>query len=153
VVTRRYLLDTNTLSEPLKPEPNREALRRLREKEASIVLAAPVWHELVYGAALLPPSRKRKAIEHYLTEVVRPTFPILPYGEAAAEWHARERARLEKLGQKPPFVDGQIAAIAKSNDLVMVTANRKDFERFEGLELEDWTAAGRGGDGVPRNGN
>jgi len=35
----------------------------------------------------------------------------------------------------------------------MVTANRKDFERFEGLELEDWTAAGRGGDGVPRNGN
>ena len=58
---RRFLLDTNMLSEPMKPEPNREVLRRFRKDEASIVLAAPVWHELVYGAALFPPSKKRRA--------------------------------------------------------------------------------------------
>lgn len=53
--------------------------------------------------------------------------------------HARERARLDKIGAKPPFIDSQIAAIANLNGLVLVTANRKDFERFTGLELEDWT--------------
>jgi tRNA(fMet)-specific endonuclease VapC len=122
----------------MKLAPNGEVLRRLHEHEASIVLAAPVWHELVYGASLLPPSKKRRAIEHYLTTAVRPNFPILSYDAAAAEWHARERARLEKIGEKPPFIDGQIAAIAKSNDLVLVTANQKDFVRFAELELEDW---------------
>lgn len=128
----------------MKPEPDPEVLRRFREDEASIVLAAPVWHELVYGSALLPPSKKRRAIEHYLTTVLRPNFPILPYDDQAAEWHARERARLEKIGQKPAFIDGQIAAIATANDLVLVTANWKDFKRFAGLDLEDWTTDDNG---------
>ena len=140
-MTRRFLLDTNILSEPMKPEPNREVLRRLRENEAASLLAAPVWHELVYGVNLLPPSKKRRAIEHYLLNVVRPGFPILPYDERAAEWHAQERARLEKIGARPPFIDSQIAVIAKLHGLVLVTANGRDFERFEGLELEDWTSA------------
>jgi tRNA(fMet)-specific endonuclease VapC len=42
------------------------------------------------------------------------------------------------LGKPPPFVDGQIAAIAKVNDLVLVTSNRSHFELFEGLEIQNW---------------
>ena len=135
---RRYLLDTNIISEPVRPEPNPEVVRRLRENEAAIALAAPVWHELVYGAELLGQSKKRRTVEHYLANVVRPSFPILPYDELASDWHAHERARLAKAGLTPPFVDGQIAAIAKTNDLILVTANRKDFERFSSLDMEDW---------------
>ena len=63
---------------------------------------------------------------------------ILPYDEQAAEWHAKERARLASLGQMPSFVDGQIAAIAKVNGLVLVTRNTSDFEKFSGLKLENW---------------
>ncbi len=137
---RRYLLDTNVLSEPIRPEPNSEVVRRLRENEAVIALAAPVWHEFVHGAELLERSKKRRMIEHYLATVVRSSFPILSYDELAADWHARERARLTKAGWTPTFVDGQIAAIAKTNDLVLVTANRKDFERFSGLAMEDWSS-------------
>jgi len=140
VVTRRYLLDTNTISEPMRSEPDPEVLRRLRLHEDSIALAAPVWHELLYGTALLPASKKRRAIEHYLTTVVRSSFPILPYDESAAQWHARERARLAKIGSTPSFVDSQIAAIARMNDLVLVTANRRHFEGFSDLELEDWSS-------------
>ncbi len=78
------------------PEPDAEVVRRLRENEAAIALAAPVWHELVHGAELLERPEKRRTIEHYLANVVRPSFPILPYDELAADWHARERARLTK---------------------------------------------------------
>ncbi len=41
-------------------------------------------------------------------------------------------------GQTPLFVDGQIAAIAKQNDLVLVTRNLRDFKMFRGLKLENW---------------
>ncbi len=135
---RRYLLDTNIISEPIRPEPNPEVVRRLRENEAVVALAAPVWHELVHGAELLERSKKRRTIEHYLADVVRSSFPILPYDELAADWHARERARLARAGWTPSFVDGQIAAIARTNDLILVTANRRDFERFSDLDMEDW---------------
>jgi len=63
---------------------------------------------------------------------------ILPYDEQAAEWHARERARLASLGQRPAFVDGQIAGIARVNGLVLVTRNSSDFKKFSGLQLENW---------------
>ncbi len=66
------------------------------------------------------------------------SFPILEYDSAAAEWHAAERARLEKAGETPPFVDGQIAAIASVNYLVLVTANEADFRRFNGLQVQSW---------------
>jgi tRNA(fMet)-specific endonuclease VapC len=79
------------------------------------------------------------ALEEYLHNVVRRSFPILPYDEAAAEWHGRERARLEEDGRTPPFVDGQIAAIAASQSLTLVTANAKDFHGFTDLETVDWT--------------
>ena len=66
------------------------------------------------------------------------SFPVLDYDHEAADWHARQRARLVAAGQMPPFVDGQIAAIAHVNDLILVTSNDRDFEKFQGLRLERW---------------
>jgi tRNA(fMet)-specific endonuclease VapC len=54
----------------------------------------------------------------------------LDYTTEAADWHAHERARLSQVGQTPPYADGQIAAIAAVNHLV-VTRNVTDFERFK----------------------
>jgi tRNA(fMet)-specific endonuclease VapC len=138
-VSLRFLLDTNVLSEPLRPAPNRQLLERLDRHMGTMGLAAPTWHELRFGCERLPRSRRREQIEDYLATVVRIDFPILPYDEEAAAWHARERARLLARGATPPFVDGQIAAIASVNDLVLVTANGADFAAFEGLRLEDWS--------------
>lgn len=99
-----------------------------------------MWHELHYGATRLPAaSRKRRAIETYLEEVVRTALPILPYDEEAATLHAQERVRLARRGSTPSAADGQIAAIALVNELVLVTANVRDFRRFEGLRVQDWT--------------
>jgi tRNA(fMet)-specific endonuclease VapC len=64
--------------------------------------------------------------------------PILPYEDLAAKWHARERARLSAIGQRPGFADGQIAAVSAANNLTLVTNNIRDFEMFQGLDLENW---------------
>ena len=92
-----------------------------------------------FGVARLPASKKKSAIEAYLDEAVRGTLPILPYDEAAALWHANKRARLGRRGRPPSAADGQIAAIARANDLILVTANMKDFRRFRELSVENWS--------------
>ncbi len=93
---------------------------------------------MLFGAAISRSSRKRELIERYLRDVVGPTLPVFPYDAPAAEVHAFERARLSRLGKTPPFADGQIAAIARINGLVLVTRNVVDFRAFEGLEIENW---------------
>ena len=104
-----------------------------------MAIPAPVWHELRFGCARLQPSRRREALERYLEVVVLVSFPVLPYTGEAADWHALERVRLSATGRTPPFVDGQIAAIAHVNDLTLVTSNTGDFEGFQGLRVRSWT--------------
>lgn len=133
-----YLLDTSTVSEPMKKAPDATVVRKLEKHAQESVICAPVWHELQYGCRLLAAGKKRAALEEYLKGVVYPSLPILPYDEVAASWHATERARLEGEGAPIPFIDGQIASIARSHDLILVTANVKDFRRFEGLRIENW---------------
>jgi len=137
-VTLRYLLDTSIVSSPVARMPDAAILQRLHAHGHESAIAAPVWHELVYGTRRLPRGKRRSALESYLHDVVQASFPILPYDEAAAAWHGRERARLESAGRSAPFVDGQIAAIAHVHGLVLVTADAKDFTRFEDLATEDW---------------
>jgi len=134
----KYLLDTNVLSESVKTSPQKSVLELTERHQHEIVTAAPVWHELFYGCQRLPVSRKREILETFLYDVLKPNMTILPYGEQAAEWHAKERARLSSLGQMPAFVDGQIAAIAKVNGLILVTRNTSDFNKYSGLQLENW---------------
>ena len=138
-MTLQYLLDTSIVSAPVSKTPNPHIVKRLHEHGHECAIAAPVWHELTYGYRRLPKGKRRDAIEHYLRDVVQASFPILPYDEAAATWHGHERARLESLGKPAPFTDGQIGAIAHANDLVLVTLNDKDFARFKGLQVTNWS--------------
>lgn len=137
-MTLRYLLDTSIVSAPMSKLPNALIVARLETHSHESAIAAPVWHELVYGCQRLPRGKRRAALETYLQDVVLAAFPVLAYDEPAAHWHGRERARLEGVGRPAPFVDGQIAAIASVNDLVLVTVNVKDFARFKGVAVENW---------------
>ena len=134
----RFLLDTNVISEPLRPSPRRSVLAAIHRHQEEIAIASLVWHELHFGAARLPKGARRTAIERYLEEVVAETVPILPYDHAAAAWHASERARLTAMGKTPSFADAQIAAIAHANGLTLVTSNAKDFAAFSGLNVRSW---------------
>lgn len=138
-MTLRYLLDTSVVSAPMSRMPPPQLIKRLAHHGHESAIAAPVWHELTYGCRRLARGRRRDALESYLNDVVRASFPVLPYDEAAATWHGYERARLEGLGRPAPFVDGQIAAIAHTNGLALITANVRDFARFKELQVTDWS--------------
>lgn len=133
-----HLLDTNALSEPFRTAPDALFLKRYRSHAGEMAIASVTWHEAVFGMARLPEGKGRRAVERYLREVVLTTLEILPYSAAAAEWHAHERARLGAGGRTVPYADGQIAAIAAVNGLVLVTANKRDFRGFQGLKVESW---------------
>ncbi len=135
----RYLLDANVLSEPMKLRPNVEVIRRMTISRDDICTASLVWGEMLFGFHRMRESGRRRDLEHYLFDTLRPVLTILPFDQRAAEWHAAERARLGGIGLTPPFVDSQIAAVAIVNDLTLVTANTADFANFDGLSVEDWT--------------
>ncbi len=134
----RYLVDTNIISEPTRSIPTLSVIRNLKIYSDEIAICSIVWHELVFGIGLLPTSKKKDALTRYLNQVVGPELPILPYDEKAAHWHASERVRLHKQGAAAPFSDGQIAAIAYTNNLTLVTRNNKDYRMFQGLKIENW---------------
>ncbi len=138
-MTLRYLVDTNLLSEPTKRFPDPVIEERLERFKLEIATASPVWSELLYGFHRMPESRHKGLVGRYLFESLRPQLRILDYDRSAAEWHAAERARLSLVGLTPPFVDGQIAAVAYANDLVLVTANVSDYANFQRLEVENWS--------------
>jgi tRNA(fMet)-specific endonuclease VapC len=136
--TPTYLLDTNTLSEPLRPLPNPRVMERLVQYGHACATATVVFHEMLYGCYRLPNSRKRQVIAAYLQEAVESKLFLFPYSTEAARWHAFERARLVNQGQTPAYGDGQIAAIAAVNGLVIVTNNSADYLCFQGIQLENW---------------
>lgn len=136
----KFLLDTSTLSLAIRKEPDDRVLRQLRENGGSCAMASVTWHELRFGVGRLPRGKRRRDLIDFLEEVVLPTIPTLSYDERAAAWHADERVRLEKLGKTPPFIDGQIAAVALTNGLSVVTANPKDFKTFKGLAVVNWAS-------------
>jgi tRNA(fMet)-specific endonuclease VapC len=138
-LTLKFLLDTSTVSSAISVRPDRNVLNRLTQRGHECAIASVVWDELTYGCARLETGRRKSELEAYLRDVVLKSFPILPYDQAAATWHGIERARLERAGRPGPYVDGQIAAVTRVHDLVLVTANVRDFARFKDVKVEDWT--------------
>ena len=138
-MTARFLLDANVLSESAKPAPDPRVVEKLDRFRAHLATASVAWHELLYGLEVMPPGGRRHMVERLAADVLS-CIPILPYDRAAAAWHAKERARLRAAGVAVPFADGQIAAIARVNDLVLVTRNERDFRHFRDLEVERWHA-------------
>lgn len=134
----RYLLDTNILSEPLRPNPSAAVMGRLEEHSGQLATASVVWGELVYGVERMPRGKRRSVIEDYLDALRGSDLLVLPYDMVAAEWQGRERARLASAGTSRPFVDAQIAAVAWRHRVTLVTRNTGDFAPFAGLRIENW---------------
>lgn len=136
-----WLLDTNVLSELARPRPDEGVLTRVAEVADDAAIAAVVWHELRFGVVRLPSGRRRDALAAFVSDLTS-RFPVLSYDLRAAEWHAVERARLERSGTPAPFADGQIAAVAVTNGLRLSTRNIADFGVFVDLTVESWWTAG-----------
>jgi tRNA(fMet)-specific endonuclease VapC len=135
----KFLLDTNALAEAVKPAPNAGFLKRLRASDAKLAIASVTLHEALYGVERLPDGKRKEGLREYMREVVT-KMSAFSYDARAAEWHARERVRLDATGRTMPYADGQIAAVAVVNALTLVTANVRDFRHVDGLRVENWWA-------------
>jgi tRNA(fMet)-specific endonuclease VapC len=131
----RYLLDTNILSEVLKPIPSASVIAQINMHSRELATASSVVHEISFGCL---DSRKRIEIQRYLNEVILRELPIFNYDTDAALWHSEQRARLTAQGKSPAFVDGQIASVAYVNNLILITRNIDDFSVFDGLSVNNW---------------
>ena len=134
----RYLLDSNVVSEPARVRPNGGVLSQLRRYRHDVCIAAPVLHELRYGLRRMPEGVRKRNLAAYLATLLDASLVVLPYDRKAALWHADERARLSALGRTPAHVDGQIAAVAATNNLALATRNTRDFVDFADLRVENW---------------
>ena len=102
----------------------------------------PVVHELSYSLARLPEGRRKQQLDDYFERLLQSPLLVLPYDCRAALRHGEAQAQLTAAGRTLPFVDGQIAAIALVNKLILVTVNTDDFASFPGLRLENWFEPG-----------
>jgi tRNA(fMet)-specific endonuclease VapC len=136
----RYLLDTNVISELTKLTPHRGVTQAIATHEAVCAIGSPTLEELRFGWARLQSGARKTWLGNWLDDLFD-KLPILAYDAEAANWLGLERARLTALGRAAPRTDGEIAAIAATNGLILVTRNRKDFKGYTDLLLEDWHAA------------
>ena len=135
-----YLLDTNVVSELLRPSPDERVVQSMREYDGTMAIAAIVWHELLYGLARLPEGDRKRRLSAGVYHVIAPVFPVLPYTDSAAALHADMRAAADAAGRPLSLADGMIAAVARSNNLLLVTRNTADFAAIPGLPVEHWFA-------------
>lgn len=133
-----YLLDSNILSEPARLKPDDAVLNHFANHDGEYATAAIVWHELVYACELLAASKRKKQLQSYLEMLLLNGLIVLPYDQAAADWYAIERARLQRQGLTCAYADGEIAAITVTQKLTLVTRNTQDFENFQNLVLQNW---------------
>lgn len=131
------ILDTNVVSEPLKPAPAQVVLEWLdRQAPETLYLTAVSLAELLAGIEALPQGRRRVELEQAMTWQILPLFEgrILSFDVKAAEAFGKLRVGAQAVGNTMGFADGAIAAVAAAQDFVLATRNVQNF-RGAGLEL------------------
>lgn len=137
------LLDTNVLSEFMRPHPAREVVAWLdRQAPGSLHVSAVTRAEIELGLALMPAGRRRTALAQAAAAMFDEDFAgrCLPFDDAAARRYGAIVATRTGIGRPISVEDAQIAAIAMARSMVLATRNTADFTRIEGLTLIDpWT--------------
>src|SRR5689334_13092670 len=137
----RFLLDTNVVSESMKPQPNPSVVRWLASvDEDSIFLSVITFSELLYGIDRLPAGHKRKRLDEWLQIELPLRFKgrILPINKVVADACGRLAARHEALRRPIEHRDAFIAATTLIYDLTLVTRNISDFQPTIKAILNPW---------------
>ena len=136
------VFDTNVLSELMRPAPNTAITSWVAEQTTStLYLTAVSEAELRYGLAIMPPGRRRDGLAQGLERMLRTGFAnrILPFDSSAAYTYAEIAAARRALGRPMPEANCQIAAIARSRDMAVVTRNVRDFADTGIGVIDPWT--------------
>ncbi len=129
----KYMLDTNIAIYVIKRRPI-EILQTFNQHAEQLCISTITLAELVHGvekSAL--PEKNRKNVEDFVSRL-----EVLEYGNKAASHYGDIRADLERKGTTIGVNDLHISGHARSEGLILVTNNTREFERVSGLRLENW---------------
>ena len=133
-----YCLDTNACIDIIrgKSVAVRARLKQVVAEGSVVCISSVVLHELWYGVAKSDrPDENTQRVQMFLAGPLE----ILPWDEADARAAGEVRAQLEKEGRAVGAYDALIAAQAVRRGITLVTANTREFDRVDGLMLENWS--------------
>ncbi len=128
-----YLLDTHICIYIINEQPAQVLQRLIQAGRDSLAISTVTVAELAFGVAKSTRPDSRAKLENFLSK-----FPILDWDQDAAWVYGNVRKTLEAKGQRIGERDLLLACQALALDATMVTNNTREFERVEGLKLENW---------------
>lgn len=134
------LLDTNVVSEAMKPEPDRRVLAWLDAQAAeTLFLSSVTVAELLFGVAALPAGRRRDGLAQAVDGLVA-LFDArtLSFDTAAARQYADLAMAARRAGRGFPTPDGYIASIAAAASFAVATRDRSAFEAAGLTVINPW---------------
>jgi predicted nucleic acid-binding protein len=135
------LLDTNVVSEPLRPAPEARVIEWIDAQPLeTLFLSAITVAELRAGVALLPAGRRRAALQQSLEKRALPLFAgrVLPFDLACTQAYAALSAKARAAGLAIAVADGYIAAIAIANGLAVATRDTGPFDAAGATVINPW---------------
>lgn len=136
------ILDTNVISEPLKPRPDAAVLRWLDlQSPATLYVTTISQAELLAGVAALPAGKRRTELRRIIDKELVSLFAdrILPFGERSAEAYAQVVTAANGAGNPMDFADAATAAIAIEHNFIVATRNVGDFKGSSVKLLNPWS--------------
>lgn len=136
-----YLLDTNVVSEWVKPIPDRGVAAWLAEVDEDRVFVSVVTlAELRHGIERLSAGARRKRLDAWLREEVPLRFEgrVLAIDATLADTWGRVMARADSIGRRMGSMDAFLAATAECHGLTLVTRNVDDFKAIGAVVLNPW---------------
>ena len=129
----RYLLDTNIISNVVKPQPSESLLAWMAaQRDEDLFIASLTLAEIQRGILEKPRGKKREALDAWFSGPEGPQAlfagRILPFDDEAAIIWARLMAEGNATGRSRSALDMIIAAAAEANDCIVVTDNERDFD-------------------------
>ncbi len=137
------LLDTNVVSEPLRPAPDARLVAWIDAQPLeTLFLSSITVAELRAGVALLPRGKRRSGLQDSLETQVLPLFAgrVLPFDLACTQAYAALMANARTSGLAIASADGYIAAIAVANGLAVATRDTGPFEAAGAAVINPWRA-------------
>ena len=136
-----FLLDTNVVSEWVRPQPDRNVISWLAEVDEDRVFISVIsFAEIRRGVEMLAAGRRRERLATWLAEELPVRFEerILDIDRHVADTWGAVMARGQKIGLTLGSMDAFVAATAEAHGLILVTRNVKDFERLGISLLDPW---------------
>jgi predicted nucleic acid-binding protein len=139
-----FLLDTNVISEWVRPQPDPGVIRCLSElDEDSVFMSVITLVELRYGIERMPQGARKQRLHEWLSYDLPSRFAdrLLFVDAAIADHWGKAMAQAESNGHSGKVMDVCIAAIANFHGLTLVTRNVSDFAPLGVKIMNPWTAS------------